>query len=446
MPLITVDALNGVPINPHDYGVNNIWYFTPATDFDAYVDSLKKNVGITYMRYPGGYESEHYNWNNNTLDTKYRNFTNNVGVSPAHLLEKMGAGNVSFVVKTEDALEANTEQEYRAEAADAARLVSTYGGQVQDWQIGNEWYNDGGAHKNYTDFLKRYATLVSYFAPAMKAAAAHNGFNIRIYVTTNWIYPDETTALKAEVGAKAWADVDGLDIHVYSGIKPTHDKFFSPLPISAVQSSIATIKGDADKELVYVSEWMADLQDNEKSGGLRNANIMMQLFGEMARSGISAAAYWAPVWPTPADHTPPAQADTITLVHDSPTFPVDADGQALGWMAANYSGASLSTQVSNSTIASIAAKHGDQLVVFVMGGSVENETVNLQVKGFSWSRIVSAQVLYANGKQVDSGPADIADIAASKIVLAGKSTAQFVINPGGPKRGSECEIVKLILQ
>ena len=358
----------------------------------------------------------------------------------------MGNGNVTFVVRTQDALVANTSDSYKLWAAKAAELVTMYGSRVQDWQIGNEWYNVGGAHKHYQDFLKRYATLLSYFVPAMKKAAAAKGYKIRLFVTANWGSSGDMATMRAAVPASAWADVDGLDIHVYTGNAPSTEQALPRLPISGIQPAIAGLKQDSGKNLVYVSEWMATLQDDNHSGGLRNANTMMVILGEMARAGVTEAAYWPPVWTVKDNGKRAPQADTVTLVHDDVTYSVDADGQAMKWLSTGYRGSALAATVANTTVKSLAAKDGKEITVFVIGGTVSNETEHIEVKGFDWNRIVSAQVLYASPANVDLGPAMQTDIQAKKVMVDGHPMAEVVINPGGTQRGATAEIIKLVLR
>ena len=52
-PVIVVNALDGVPIDPHLYGSNNYWYHVPDARFDAFAKSLKSDCGVTLMRFPG---------------------------------------------------------------------------------------------------------------------------------------------------------------------------------------------------------------------------------------------------------------------------------------------------------------------------------------------------------------------------------------------------------
>ena len=61
----------------------------------------------------------------------------------------MGAGKVSFVVPTQDAFFAKSPAARQRWADEAGRPVRRYGGQVHDWEIGNEWYHFGGAPKHY---------------------------------------------------------------------------------------------------------------------------------------------------------------------------------------------------------------------------------------------------------------------------------------------------------
>ena len=440
-PLIVVDASHGIRINPLLYGANNIWYWVPQTSFDAYTDSLRENAGVKLLRYPGGFESEHYNWSNNTLDPSYKNYTATPGGSPADAIYDMGTRHVSFVMPTEAAFFANTPEAFQSGATQAAQLVTQYGGQVTDWEIGNEWFHFGGAPKNYNEYLQRYAEIVSYYVPAMKAAAARSSFHIHVYISSNWVYPTDMTTMQQYITPAIWAQVDGIDVHVYTGISPGTGSPYPPPPISMIPSYIAQIKRNSGKNLIYASEWAADLNDNNHYGGLQNANVMMQLFGQLALSGVSMATYWPPVAASKA------QADTITFLHDSVPYTVDADGQAFQWLSKSYRGEALSTQVLNSTVTCLAAKgHGHQLVVFVMSGDQSiNETETVQVTGYHWGKIVSAQVMWASAANVGRGPANMRAINAKKVNLHGREAVQFTVNPGGNNRGDGWEIVKLVL-
>jgi len=488
-PLITVNAITGTPINPRSYGANNIWFFVPGTAFPAFSSSLISNVGVTLMRYPGGFESESYEWDANTPETAatctgngknpddpnatcvanavdggYGNYTSTAGATPAQVISTLGAGNSSFVVRTADALKANDPGTYQTWATYAASLVTeyAYGGQVTDWQIGNEWYNMDSASKGpaqYQTALDNYAMLVAYYAPLMKAAAQTLGVPINIYATLNFNSPTyqqdaitlrqlvDTYGAQLNEGSNVWEnDVDGLDLHIYSGIYPSLTGHSYPsVPLPQIPGTMSSIKALSGKTKVYVSEWGADLVDNNGLSGLQNSNIMLQVFGQLEQAGITQAAFWPPVF-----ELGEPQTNSITMVQNSPTYPLNANGQAFDLLANDYQGLSLPTAVSNSTVSSIAALKGNQLVVFIMAGQVYKEAEQLQVNGFSFSTVAYANVLYAkgpDGTSTGTGPATAGtDVATNVITVNGVPTVQFTMDAGGSDRGTAWEIVELVLQ
>ncbi len=52
-----------IPISDLVYGTNNYWTEIPINDFSTFFTKLTE-IGQTMMRYPGGWESEHYTWHN----------------------------------------------------------------------------------------------------------------------------------------------------------------------------------------------------------------------------------------------------------------------------------------------------------------------------------------------------------------------------------------------
>jgi hypothetical protein len=472
------------------------------------------------IRFPGGYESEHYIWDvqspvcnspctandndeftydaNGNVTTKpytyywgnnnYPNAPWTPGASATQAISQFN-NSVAFTLRTADALTANTTAKYQTWANYAAHLVTKYGASVTDWLIGNEWYNDtagGGnsAHSNTATWAANYGTLLAYYVPAMIQAASTNHYPIRIWVSAEWTRPQDLAAIinaanSGPSGSGVWSEVYGLDLHIYSGnnplqnTNPTYNScqggYWIPLPTSQVSQQIQVMQNAASKTPVFVSEWAADRGDNagpdctvsQPQTGLENSNDMLQLFGQFAQAGVNEATYWPPAIVTPWGGatingvvTPVtndnAQADKLTFLStlSSPMFAVDADGQAMSWLSANYRVYSLPTSVNNTAVTSIAAKNGNQVVVFIMGGgSAFDQAEQVQVSGFSWSSVVSAQVLYAAaGQDPTTGPATVANITATAGMVGGVETAQFTINPGTTGRGSGWEIVKLVLQ
>jgi hypothetical protein len=519
---ITVNANLQTAISTRMFGANNIWYYVQGSSFTNFANGLK-NVGVTGLRFPGGYESEHYIWdqsspvcntpcmandddeyliNPNGNPTLYKNYWQNnsysasnpnapwsPGATPAQAKAAF-PGNVAFAVRTLDAMEANTTSvsnpnNWNVWAAYAAHLVTAYGYDGQDWLIGNEWYNDAyngsDAHKDPVTWANLYGTALSYYVPAMKAAALAAQINIKIYAST--LYEQNTSQDPAQYltnvissAGPAWAQVDGLDVHPYSGNNPNTCSSGTWItdPINTVGADIQALINTSGKSLVFASEWSADLEDNKGSDpcnnpqvqkGLENANDMVQLFGQLAQGGVTAATYYPPVEVAPwggancqPDGTCPpvenasAQDGTVTLLN-STTYTPDANGQAMDLLSTYYRGSSLPVTVSNSTVTSIAALNGTEPVIFIMGGgTASNEAEVVQVNGVNWSHIALAKVLWydpTNANQsLTGGAVSFSDITSSVSVVPvnGQNTAQFAINPGGPGRGSSWEIVMLVLQ
>jgi hypothetical protein len=518
---ITVNANMQTAISAKLFGANNIWYYVQGSSFTDFAKGLK-SAGVTGLRFPGGYEAEHYIWDQNSpacnspclpndddeyvtnpggKASLYKFYWQNNSYSPSNPNAPWSPGatslqasnafpnNVVFVARTLDAIEANTTDasnpnNWYAWANYAAYLVKTYGYDGQDWLIGNEWYNDAyngsDAHTDPITWANLYGTALSYYVPAMKAAAEQAGITIHIYAST--LYERNTsqdpaqylTTVQSAAGA-AWSQVDGLDVHPYSGNNPSScASYWITDPINAVGDDIQALINSSRKNLVFASEWSADLQDNkgpdpcnnpQVQKGLENANDMVQLFGQLAQGGVTAATYYPPVevpkWGgsncqpdgtcAPVENSS-AQDGAVTLL-DSSTYIPDANGQAMALLAANYRGYSLPVTVANSIVTSIAALNGTQGVVFVMGGgTASDETEVVRINGLNWTHVVSAHVLWydpANTNQsLTGGPVSSSDITSSVSVVPvnGQNTAQFAINPGGPGRGSSWEIVMLVVQ
>jgi hypothetical protein len=518
---ITVNANSQTPISAKIFGSNNIWYYVQGSSFSSFANGLK-SAGINGLRFPGGFESEHYIWDQNSpscnspcmanddneylinpngVASLYKFYWQNNSYSPSNPNAPWSPGatpsqatsafpnNVAFVVRTLDAIEANTTSasdpnNWNAWANYAGYLVKTYGYNGQDWLIGNEWYNDAyngsDAHVDPVTWANLYGTALSYYVPAMKAAAQAAGISINIYAST--LYEHNTAQDPAQyllnvisAAGPAWSQVDGLDIHPYSGNNPsTCASFWITDPINTVTADIQALQAASGRSLVFASEWSADLEDNKGSDpcnnpqvqkGLENANDMVQLFGQLAQGGVTAATYYPPVevdmWGgsncqpdgtcAPVENAS-AQDGTVTLL-DSSTYVPDANGQAMALLSANFRGYSLPTTVANSTVTSIAALNGNQAVVFVMGGgNASNEAEVVQVNGLNWSHVALAKVLWydpTNSQEsLTQGAVSLSDITSSIMVVPvnGQNTAQFTINSGGPGRGSSWEIVMLVLQ
>ncbi len=445
---IDIDTGAGIPISPHLFGANNSWYWVPATRFHSFCKSLVHNTGVTLLRFPGGFESEHYNWGDNSLNPKYKHFTRVPGASPAQAIRGMGAGNVSFVVPTMAAFFAKSPATRRSWADEAGRLVRRYGGQVPNWEIGNEWYHFGGAPRHYHGYLKRYCELVSHYVPAMRSAATAVGHRINMYLSVNWVRPDDVVLMRKWIPPHIWKQFDGLNVHVYTGFRPGDKSPYPARPIGQVQDTIHELRTLSGKHLVYVSEWMADLHDNGHFGGLINAHYMLEIVGQFAAAGVQLAAYWPAVCPRfLKDGRRMPQSGTVTLVTDLPGFPVDADGQAMKWLSESFRGHALPTRVSGTSAKAISARKPDgNLTVFIMSGSGSpNQLLRVRVAGKAWDKINSAQVMWAGPGRMDRGAATISQLPTKIVRYRPSKELELIVNPGGAQRGASWEIARLEL-
>ncbi len=445
---IDVDAHGGVPISPHLFGANNSWYWVPATRFNSFCRSLTRKAGITLLRFPGGFESEHYNWGSNSLNPKYKHYTRVAGASPAQAIDDMGAGNVSFVAPTLDAFFANSSAARRHWADVAGGLVQRYGGEVRDWEIGNEWYHFGGAPKHYNAYLKRYCELVSRYVPAMNSAAAQAGHRINLYVSVNWVRPHDLVLMQKWIPPHIWKQFDGLNLHIYTGFRPGGKSPYPPRPIGQVQDTIHELRKLSGKHLLYVSEWMAALNDNGHHGGLINAHYMLEIAGQFAAAGVELAAYWPAVCPQFfKDGRRAAQSGRVTLVTDLPGFPIDADGQAMKWMSESFRGHALRARISGTSATAISARmpDGTITVIIMSGPDSPNQAIRVRAVGKAWNKVTSAQVMWAGQGRMDRGAANISPLPTRVVRSRGTNEVELTVNPAGVNRGASWEIARLVL-
>jgi len=427
----------GEAIHPHLYGANNAWCFVTSAQFNAFCQSLRKNAGVTLLRFPGGFESESYNWTTNTLNPRYRRRPKHPGATPQQAISAMGAGNISFVLRTFDAFRANTPEAFNYWAHIAAGLVKQYGAAVYDWELGNEWYHFGGAVKHYDVFVRRYARLVAHFVPIIRQAASTLSHRIHLYISFNWARPEDVAVMRKIIPPGIWAQIDGFNIHAYSGFDPGKRKYYTAPPIDGIASRIAELKRLTGIDRVYASEWMAALNDNEHFGGIKNAAYMMQIMGQFAQAGVACAAYWPSVMP--GHHIP--QPNRVTLLADEPGWFPDADGQMMYWLSESFLGRVLPTAIHNSKARAIAARRPDGITsVFIAAGPERYQKISISLTGKRIAKIVRSRVMWADDAHLDIGPAHTAVLPAKIVPAQFGNRCSITLNVGGPHRGSAWEI------
>lgn len=199
---------NRVAIQPTVYGVNNEWRRITSAEFPAFNTKLH-SLGYRLLRFPGGWESEHYDWSTNTTPG-WRKSPDHPG---ANVRQAKSAGvKMAFVVKTAPYISNPTRANLNMLKDQARRLVRTHGDTVKHWLIGNEWWLQGGGDR--ADRIRRYVTVARAIAREMKTANR----TINVYVTGDWTAPWEFIWIKNGFDAtSAWGYVDGVDLHIYAG-------------------------------------------------------------------------------------------------------------------------------------------------------------------------------------------------------------------------------------
>jgi hypothetical protein len=259
--------------------------------------------------------------------------------------------------------------------------------------------------------------LVAAVAPAMKRVSP----GISIYATGNWRHPEQFGTMREAVGS-AWSAVDGLSIHGYCSFQAMERL------CSRIADIVDEIRSASGKDKIYDSEWSAG------DAGIRNANEMIVLMGEMARSRIVAAAYW-----------PPVKAVTVVNFVSADFQRPFATGLAFGWMSRYYEGRVLAVR---GDLPAVAAENDGGTTIIVPTHDSGPRTVRVDLTGTGLSKVKSAEVLWSRyAKPAQSRFAQISPLPVDLLRGAhGDRWMEFSVNPGGPDRGSNWEIARVTLE
>ncbi len=454
-----------LPISARMYGANYQWDATPAAQFPAWINSLTSyaahpSAPATFFRYPGGWDGEWYEWNSNKLYPGGPAYTK-PGAAPGPFLDSVpplsvssAARAASFLLSTINVVQTSTPSQLPALIAqqtdDYVSLISLYQSNVGYWEIGNEWWLQNGAasnpaplsgNKGVTTNLNRYAALVATAAPVLKADFP----NIKLYVTANWTTAgglpanDEFVQLRSLVGPAAWADIDGISIHPYCGLTVAASL------CSAIPAQAAAIKRDTGKSDIYASEWSLGPTQVNNDFGIQNANATVSAFQDMALGGITEATYWPSMGQDPA----------IALTTGSG---LTATGLLFRAMSMLYEGEAIPAHISTSggpagqTVA-IAAKNivsgKNGMVVIIATNGDPTETINLSMAGTGMTQVANSWVLYSRNDDLGNSATTSHMVNLNTTLVSGpngSSTARFMLNPGGRRRGKNWEIALIQLQ
>jgi len=418
---VTISNAPGIPISPLLYGVNYVWDKVPEVEFAPFRGSMREIAHASLMRYLGGWGAEAYDWSNNT-ESEFRK-SGGPGAMPGAAPEAfLAAAPVPSFITPSKAGVADPRADEDI-ARQSATLVTQYGGRVKYWEIGNEWWLQGGA-KNNTQTrarnLENYARLVAAVAPAMKAANP----SIIIFATADWVSPEDITEMR-QIAGPAWDSVDGISLHTYCGtIDPR--RRCEDLP-----AGVAAVRAASGKQMIYASEWSVTRGLNLDDDGIMNAALTVAALRDMAFAGIQLGAYWPPV----------KIVDSSAFVSADYQAPY-ATGIAFGWMSRYYEGEALRT---GGDVPSVAARDGKIVTVIVPGAAPGPEHVRILLTGTGLHEVVSAQVLYTEGSGRAGRPGHVGILPTVLDDEPGGQYAAFDLNPGTPGRGAADEIALIRL-
>ncbi len=412
-----------VPISPTLYGVNYDWNAIPSTMTQQFARTMHVTAEVHTVRYPGGWNAEHYDWLNNK-EQQWRHYSPIQGASPAQILHDFSG--VTFITPSLSAITNPSMDERVATISEA--LVKQYGDRVKVWEIGNEWFLQRGAKHNrqiLQQNIDRYAELLDVVVPRMKRANPR----IRIYVAAEWNDKSDTLRLHRLTDPGVWAQIDGIAIHPYCGMTPDESS------CTTLQQRIADVRSATGKQNIYASEWAVVRSHTDDDFGIRNANFTLIAIRNLTMARVKYAAYWPPAREIPA----------LSFVSRSLDQPY-ATGIVFGWMSHYYEGAALT--VTGDSDAAAADDHGN-VTIFVPSAEQGPERVRIELNGTHLHHIVVSRVL-SSGEPNDIHVSWRAHESPLPVTPTqdphGGRYAEFILDPGTEGRGSAYEIARVTLR
>ncbi len=376
---LSVDATDGVDINPEIFGVNNDWRRVPQTTFTAFYELLE-NVNYELVRFPGGWESEFYDWDANRTPT----WNSRPTLPGASMEDVKGKTNkYSVVIPTADAMNRvmNSTQWNRAMdalkvSAEKAIIKSNIGDGIVE--IGNEWWLQRAGGVSRAQKLDKYVNIAMNLAEFINTKFPNRTF--KLLINGDYTVPSEFTSMKDKF-TKAYDQIDGVALHTYVGYQSsTHNMADLEQRIKDCANNF-----NPQKKYIYLSEWMPSRDYNDSALYMEAANIIPDIIQIYARAGADAGAYWPPV-------NTPVPGLGITNWNYSLIYPV---GQIFADLSTDYKGKALKTSSNRFHLA--AAQHSSEtMVLYITGGNEESKKVAVKINGFTVSDIVSVERFVPN--------------------------------------------------
>lgn len=399
---LTVDATDGIDINPEIFGVNNDWRQIPDNTFSNFATTLG-NIGTTVVRYPGGWESEFYAWTSNTTPG-WNNTPTQPGASVSTL--KSNISNYSVVLPTAEAMNTvvgssqyNTAiANLKARVKEALTVTNVGNGLVE---IGNEWWLQFAGGVSRAQKLDKYVQVAMDIAEYIESEFPNRTF--KLLINGDYTQPQEFTTMKNKF-TKAYDAIDGVALHTYTGYTTdTHN-------IADLEERIKDCANNfnPNKNFKYLSEWMPSRDYNERALYMEAANIIPDIIHIYARTGSEAAAFWPPI-----NTSIPGLG--LTNWNYTKIFPT---GQILGDMAESYRGKALKT-TSNKFHLAAALQDANTMVLYVTGAKESGKKVAVKVNGFTVTSIEKVERFV---------PFDYIDTAKAEAYIEQSASAQLSTN------------------
>lgn len=409
-----VDVSDRMSINPKIFGVNNDWRQIPDTRFADFNTGLEA-IGATMLRYPGGWESEFYDWDNNATPG-WDNTPEEPGVSVESM--KSYIETYSIVLPTAIAMNESLNssafndalQELKETAEKAINIVGA--NDVEVVEIGNEWWLQWGGGVSRADKLSKYTVIAMNIAEYIGETFPDKQF--KLVVNGDYTKPEEFTAMKNQF-TKAYDLLDGVALHTYTGYQTdTHH-------IDDLESRIKTSSNNfnSEKNFIYLSEWMPSRDYNERRLYMQAANIIPDIFQIYARAGADAAAFWPPV-----NTSIPGLG--LLNWNFSTTFPV---GQIFGELSESFRGDVVKTTNASFHITA-ALNDAETLVLFITGEDEPATKTTVNIENFSVNSVESVE-RYVPADYSETDKAAPYETETASVTLISDNEIVFNINEEG---------------
>lgn len=420
---ITIHADDAISISPYLLGVNNDWSVISSDAFTGFTNALDQ-IGSKNLRFPGGWESEYYEWEIN--DTPEWNAKPDVKGANIEQVLASNPKTLSIVVPSLKAMYETTHSEaWEKGIAECKRVAKeaidlTGPSNITTVEIGNEWWLQYAGGKNRTKKLECYAYTAKEIAVYINAEYPNAEF--KVLVNGDFVHPEEFAKIN-EVFGDQLDLIDGCALHPYAGYDPPSD---SPdHHINKLVELIQDCRDNLGKDFVHLSEWAPSKDYNNHKMYAEGANLLVEQVYEFGRSGADVGAFW-----------PPLNTSIVGLgLFNAGLNVIYPTGQLFGELAHNFKGESL--KVTDGTMGNngevmraIASKDGNTLVVYVVGHNHRWTRVDLDIDGFEVAGVKSHQLFMpASSETAVALPMNIIENVDYGIT---NNTLTFYINENRP--------------